>query len=806
MNDLNPTDLITPPAWSLAVGEVGRFLILGAVVLFALSGVSWLLSGRWPVLERVGKITFSTACLSILGSFVSLGILFANNRFEFAYIFGHADSHNALQYRIAGIWSGQEGSFLLWAACSSIFALLTVSKTAQYRRWYTFAFAFFLGGLASILAFESPFKLNLFEGRPFVPVDGLGLAPSLQNYWVVIHPPTIFLGFGSLTALFALAFAALAVKDYEGWIPIVRPWAIVSISLLGLGLCMGGFWAYETLGWGGFWMWDPVENVSFVPWCFGIALVHGVIVQATKKKWQITNLLLGGLPFLVFVYGTFLTRSGFLSDASVHSFAEMEHSALKLLIVLMVGAALGFGGLWGTRAYQARKLVHSQTKVVGPHRESFYMIGITALLTMGVATMIGMSVPFVQALKGEKPRVVEEALYHQVLSWIFVPLMIIMAVAPFVSWNGMKVKDLVGKIYTTLCITVGITGLILFLTIVTRFNKQLNMEPTVTLLGRFPVKNAAWPLFLVGVCVFVLVANFWRVGDLIKRSKMGVAPFFAHIGVGVLMMGLIISRAFEVKGQSVLMQDHPARLLNYEVRYDGMTSNEHDRDNKLNLVVYDPHKKGEPLFTATPGLYKLTMADGQETTMVWPYIKKGWLMDTYVSLGQPQTDASEDISVQVGKSAEFGGMTITYKELTRHGEFGTKGTKFGALVNVTNGQTSKTINPQMELGQGGETIMHPAKLDEHMELAMVGMDVASKSVILRVQLTTPLYPIEIYHKPMTMLVWLGTGMMTLSGFISAFYRRSRRKVAVDEPAVPDTPKAKPVSGDLVTAMKRKSTT
>ncbi len=802
MNDLNPTDLVSPPSWSLAVGLIGRFLVYGSAGLFALAGIAWLFSKRIKVLEKVGVYGFGSACVAMLGSFVALGILFANNRFEFEYVFGHADSHNALQYRIAGIWSGQEGSFLLWATCSAIFALLTVGKTGLYRRWYSIAYAFFLGGIASILAFESPFNLNLFEGKPFVPADGLGLAPSLQNYWVVIHPPTIFLGFGSLTVLFALAFAALAEKDYETWIPLVRPAAIISVTLVGVGLCMGGFWAYETLGWGGFWMWDPVENVSFVPWCFGAALVHGVIVQATRKKWQLTNLLLGGLPFVVFVYGTFLTRSGFLSDASVHSFAEMDRSALKLLITLMAGTTLGFGGLWAFRAFQGRKEPKVEEATPGLKREAFYMIGITTLLMMGIATMIGMSVPLVQSLKGEKPKVVEEALYHQVLPWIFIPIMLLMGITPFVSWRGMKGRELWSKVYSTLCITIGLTGLLLFLTVITPIAKKLEMTPVVTMLGRFEVKGLPWLMVLVGLCIFVLVANFWRIGDLFKRSKMGTAPFIAHIGVAVLMAGLIISRGFESKAQGFVMEDRPARLMSYEVRYAGMTSDEHDRNNKLKLDIYDPHKPGGPMFTATPGLYRIDMPDGQENVMVWPHIERGWLMDTYISLGQPQTNASQDVSLKPGESTQFGGLILTYEKITRSGEFGAKGTKFGALVTVTGGGRNDKVNPQMELGEGGATVLHPAKLDEHTELAMAGMNVADKSVTLRVQLTTPLYPIEIYHKPMTTLVWLGTGILTLSGFASAFYRRSRKPAPV---GAKEAPKKAPKKGELVTAIQGETT-
>jgi cytochrome c-type biogenesis protein CcmF len=552
-------------------------------------------------------------------------------------------------------------------------------------------------------------------------------------------------------------------------------------------------------------MWDPVENVSFVPWCFGAAFLHGVIVQATKKKWQLTNMMLGALPFLVFVYGTFLTRSGFLSEASVHSFAEMDRSALKLLIVLMAGTTLGFAGLWGFRAFQGRKDAKPVEEAEGRtlRREAFYMMGITCLLVMGVATMIGMSVPLVQALKGQKPKVVEESLYHQVLPWIFVPIMILLAITPFVSWRGMKGKELWSKVYTTLCITIGLTGLVLFVTVITPFGKKLDLAPTVLMLGKFQMKGLPWIMFLVGICLFVLVANTWRITDIFKRSKMGVAPFFAHIGVAVLMAGLIISRGFEQKGQAIVMEDHPGRIMSYEIRYAGMTSSETDRNNKLKLDIYDPHKKStKPMFTATPGLYKITMADGQQNTMVWPHIERGWLMDTYISLGQPQTDISQDVSLAPGESTQFGGLTITYHKMTRKGEFGMRGTRFGAMVTVAGGGRTDKLNPEMEIGDDGKTIMHPAKMDDQMELVMAGMDAANRSVTLRVQLTSPMYPVEVYHKPMTSLVWLGTGIMTLSGFVAAFYRRAKRTVAVE---VTDAPRKTPRAADLVTAIQGDTT-
>lgn len=778
MFEVDPHNLVTPPAWSMALGSTGRALVIVAAVLFALSAISWFVVPRWSKFERVGAWSFTAGSLALFGTFLSLATLFVANRFEFAYVWGHADTKNAIPYRIAGIWSGQEGSFLLWAVCAALFGLLAVRRTQEFRRWFTIVYALFLGALSNILAFESPFKLNQFEGQTFVPVEGIGLAPSLQNYWVTIHPPTIFLGFGSLTVLFALAIAAMARRDYDEWLPIVRPWAIMSATLVGVGLCMGGFWAYETLGWGGFWMWDPVENVSFVPWCFVVAFIHGVIVQTTRKTWRMANLLLGALPFLSFAYGTFLTRSGFLSEASVHSFAEMDRSALRLLVAVMGASFAGFFGLWLVRVFQARKHAMHADEAGGMfRREVFYLMGALLLVLMGLATAIGMSVPLFMAMAGNEAKVVEEALYHQVLSYVFVPLMIVMAITPFVSWRRMKPGEFWGRFYTLLCIAVGLTGLTLFATVVTPARSFITLDPTLTMFGG-RVKGLWFLLILVGLCYMVFAANIWRAAELAKRSKLGTMSFVSHIGIAVLMAGLIVSRGFEQHGNAVVMQDHPGRLLGYEVHYKGMTSTLTDRNNQVLFEVRDPHNKGALLFTASPGLYNVQQGE-QTNSMVWPHVQRGILHDVYFSMGPPQDRASQDVNVPEGKAVRMGELTLTYEEMVREGEMGSTGTLFGAKIRVSGGGREDVVIPKLEIGTGGETIQHPVELDSNMQLVMTAMNAADRSITLRVQLNTPIYPIEIFHKPLVALVWMGTAIMTFAGFGAAFYRRFRRQEKPD---------------------------
>lgn len=782
MNEQHAPHFPSPPDWSIMTGDLGKGAIWFAIVALLISVLAHSFGKDRPIARLVGRSAFIAGCAGFFAAFLALGVLFAESRFEFEYVWGHADSKNALGYRIAGIWSGQEGSFLLWAVCAAVFGLLALRATKTYERWYTAVYALFLAVIAGILAYETPFGLNMMDGKPVVPPEGVGLSPALQNYWVIIHPPVIFLGFGSLTILFALAAAALIRRDYTSWVPIVRPWAIVSTTVVGLGLCMGGFWAYETLGWGGFWMWDPVENVSFVPWCLAAALIHGVIVQTSRNKWVFGNLMLAALPFLTFVYGTFLTRSGFLADTSVHSFAEMNRSALQLLIGLLGTMVIGFTVLWGVRFFQERKALAAAEGDVpkGLHREGFYRAGAMLLAGLSVATLIGMSVPLFMGLSGQTPKVVEERLYHAVVPWLFVPLMLIMAVAPFVSWRSMRVSDFWNRFYTVLCLTVGLTGLLMVGFVMTPMRTVADLGGNIAFPGGIEVKGLAWILFLAGVCIFAIVGNVWRILELRRSSKLGWMAFVSHIGIAVLMAGLIISRGFERKEQTMVMDDHPARALGYGITYKGQTSTKYDRDNKVKLEVVDLKNPDRKLFTAEPGLYYVTSPNGEENPMVWPHIEHHAFYDTYITLHPPQKGEGEPFQIKPGETKDIAGMKITYLEMFREGDSGKAGTHFGARLEIEQDGRTKVVSPSMELVMEGAPHSHAALISEGVEVTMTGLDAATKSATLQLMGTTMFYPVEVYHKPLVGLVWLGTGIMTFGGLLAAVYRRVPRKARVEE--------------------------
>lgn len=789
----HPVDLPLASDLWLSVGWAGRILVFVGIIAFLLCFVQ-------QVTDKLKKVPFfQIGCASIFGAISCLGALFAADQFEYEYVWSHSEKINGFFYKIAAIWSGQQGSFLLWGTTSAIFALLALRGVGPFRRGYLGSVSLFLAAICSILAYETPFKLQLFEGKAFIPPDGTGLAPTLNNYWVIIHPPTIFLGFGSLVVLFAYAIGALAKRDYDGWLPRVRPWALVSLAVLGLGLCMGGFWAYETLGWGGFWMWDPVENVSFVPWVIVVAFVHGIIVQTTKKKWHFSNLLLAGAPFLLFVYGTFLTRAGFLADVSVHSFATMDKSAHKVLLGLLLASMAGFLGLWFLRmvthrAAQARQGIEKPKPPEGKgfEREGMYQMGMVFLILLGAATAIGMSVPLFQALREKEVKVVEEHLYHQVLSYFFIPVMLLMAITPFASWRRMSLKALIGRILNVASITLGVVGIAMFIFNNPAVGVQPDSAGRVEFMQLSGGKSISVPLFgwitfLFGLCTFVAVANVWRLVEVLKRSKAAATgAFVSHLGVALALAGLIVSRGFEreqrhfVQAGSTAVPIMPKGIRSLVDLVPDQKLDLKNRDNKIAFKYSGPG----PNFIATPGLYYTqNQTSGEWSPVVWPYIQNYWTHDVYVALEPAADTVGEPKVVKIGENFELVGpvwstltervFKIKYLELTRKGEVGVPGTEFGAKLEVTDpeGHVSE-VTPKMQITEGG-VVQNPVLVDDEFSIELVSMDAGTKGATLALKYNRPVLILHTFYKPLTLFVWLGVGMLTFGGLLSAWYRRRR---------------------------------
>lgn len=726
------------------------------------------------------------ATLLLFGAVACLGVLFSNDRFEYEYVRAHSDLATAGKYKLAAIWSGQEGSFLLWACMSGLFGLLALRSCGKYISAYRATIALFLAGLCSILIYESPFRLNMMHGQAWSTPDGAGLAPSLLNYWVIIHPPTIFAGFGSLIVLFAFAIAAMVHRDTTDWIPRVRPWALVAAALLGLGLCMGGFWAYETLGWGGFWAWDPVENTSLVPWLFAVVFIHGILVQSAKKTWRGANVLFAALPFLTFVYGTFLTRSGFLGDTSVHSFAEMDRSALYILIGIGLTSILGFVGLFCFGRWKTKDdSVDESVDLVS--RRPMHAWGNFALIMLAVISTVGMSWPVIQSAFGQKPKVVEEWLYHAVVGYFFVPVMALMALTPFVSWRKTKGKEFGWRVYAIVCFTIGLAGLTMLIAAKTEWAGPLELTGTTDFPFGIKVPRMGWVLFLTAICYLVVVGSVWRGYEIVRRSKLGVSPFIAHFGLAVLLAGLILSRGLEQNKEFVVQEDGVAGALGYMVFAGKHTTTElTDRGNAVRFTLVRNGRQRE----LRPGLYYTLMGE-EMRPMTWPAIARHGLFDEYLALHQMELNASEPTSIKPGETKKLDRFEFRYVRLTREGEAGLAGTKFGAEIEVKDTESGERLNihPKVVLAQGALE-QEPALIGDEFFVTLPGMDAASKAFTVQLHYRKPVYWAELFIKPFTPFVWIGTGILTLGTLMAAWYRRrpTSPEASSEQPEVvsPDT--------------------
>ncbi len=339
----------------LLPGKIGQFFIVLSFCASLLATLAYYFAVKNKEINntswtKIGRAAFAVNCLGIIGIGVTLFYIILNHYNEYNYVYSHSSKTLPIYYIVSAFWEGQEGSFWLWAFWQSLLGCILMFKAKTWENGVMTVVALSQLFLTSmILGVEifgerigsSPFILlrdakNLKEMAPVVfanpenyknylqfITDGLGLNPLLQNYWMVIHPPTLFLGFASMIVPFAYGITALWQKRYSEWIKPALPWVLFAVMILGTGIIMGSFWAYEALNFGGFWAWDPVENASIIPWLTLIAGLHVMIAYKNTGHAYFTAIVLIFISFILVLYASFLTRSGILGETSVHSFTDL---------------------------------------------------------------------------------------------------------------------------------------------------------------------------------------------------------------------------------------------------------------------------------------------------------------------------------------------------------------------------------------------------------------------------------------------------------------------------------------------------
>ncbi len=785
-HDAQLAQLADAPAWGNILGAVGRYSIILALVGFVLTLLFSIKD--FPKLRRV---SFGVGCLSVIFAFGTLLTLFIAKQYQFKYVAEHSEAVNPLIYKISALWTGQQGSFLLWAFWSAVCAGLTFRRAQTLERGYTAVWALVLGLLAGILTRETPFQVIqeaiTSKGVLKMPFDGNGMVPSLQNYWNNIHPPVVFLGFASLAIPYCYALAGVLHKDSTEWIKLARGPVIFGMTILGVGISLGGLWAYETLNWGGFWGWDPVENVSLVPWLFLVALSHGIIIQTTRHKWISTNVLLGGLPFIAFVYGTFLTRSGLLDKVSNHSFAQMEGGALQILRGGMMALIIAFVAAFVV-TLRRQPQTEDRKPETGVNRETFYQMGMLSLCLMGCVIALGMSWPVITALRGGEGARVEEAVYHRALIWFFIPIMIGLAVGPIASWKRENLKALTGRLITLFSISIAVVGTLL----IVFKNEKIGVRLTPGATLHTPIQGFDLPLVpamagIMFLAIFPAITNLWRAIELSKRSKLGIGPFVSHFGICVLLGGLLISRGFEREASLDVYVDKPAEGIGYKVAYKEYDlDRRNDRENRVKFTVTDPDGRE---FEIAPTLYYYQMGgpESPEQAQVWPYIVQSFSHDLNIAMGEPVMELFKPaMNIKPGETKTQNNVTIKHLKSTNNGKFGQAGAEFGVLLEISYKDKDEikkfTVNPTLKLTDGGlQPTLHPAG---DVQVALESMNANDKSVNVQLYLNPPFFPIKLFYKPLTSLVWLGTGIFLIGGLMSAAYRRIKRSAIIEDTNAP----------------------
>ncbi len=316
------------------IGLLGRVLTIVGFAASVVSIFAYFRSVHDDSYTGMARTAFHVTVTTVILASAALLILILKHQFQFHYVWAYSSRSLPFGFLASTFYAGQEGSFLLWTLMLAVIGIILMAY-AQRKGDEPEVMAVYgtiLSFMVLLVVMKNPFA---HIDADTIPADGKGLNPLLQNFWMQIHPPILFLGFAAMAPPFALAIAALIRREYQRWVVSALPWLVAGAGVLGLGIALGGFWAYETLGWGGWWGWDPVENSSLIPWVVGVAAVHTLLTQRKTQGLIVTNFVLVILGFVLVIYSTFLTRSGVLGDASVHAFADPGRFVFTLLVLFM---------------------------------------------------------------------------------------------------------------------------------------------------------------------------------------------------------------------------------------------------------------------------------------------------------------------------------------------------------------------------------------------------------------------------------------------------------------------------------------
>ena len=734
------------------MAHLGAYLIFGAFGCSLASAIMYFLAWRGKEsLNSLARTFFRLTALFVTGALASLLYLILTHDYSVAYVFSYSSNDLPLGYLIASLWGGQEGTFLLWVFYTSILGLIMMATARQFERGNMFFLNLFILSLLAIMLKKSPFEL-----APIVNADGAGLNPLLQNFWMQIHPPIMFLGFSGVVFPFCFALTALVERKYELWSQAARRWTMFAWSSLGISLVMGGYWAYETLGWGGFWAWDPVENSSLIPWLFLTAQVHSLFIKQQRRGLMRFSLFVVCLTFWSVLYGTFLTRSGVLADFSVHSFVDLGINQF------LVGG-LGLFVLLGTGLliYRWRDIKREPSYSKVASRSYMVTLGILILFVGGVLVLMGTSSPLLTRFAAN-PSNVGMPYYFTTMTPIGIALLILVGLFPAFKWNDglSKPKLLIagGAAFVLVVASLAISG----------------------------VSHNLLYLALFGAAAMAFTANSYTLIMSIRAGNWQPG-YLSHCGLALALAGAASANGFETKEKLTLVQGQPLTAMGYTMTF--ATISDHAKGFDCHIDVTD--NSGHSFQATLPHEFP----KNAEGVMKKPHIEGYLEYDLYFSpssIERPQGSDPGSIFLKKGESSKVGKYDVTFNrfEVANHGEQSEGVMSAAALVTVQHDGKREELAPLLKV-KDRQVMPDIVPFDSGRSSIMIaGLRPEDGGVVLKFSgesigeaITQPaVLVLELSKKPFINVFWLGTFMAFLGGVLSMYERRRRRLAAPVETA------------------------
>jgi cytochrome c-type biogenesis protein CcmF len=622
------------------IALVGTIALLAAYAVAAWCVASGIAGNARKSRRLVNSSVYGLYGFAALVTLASVLLIygFVTHDFTIKYVAAVSDTTMETWYKVTAFWGGLDGSLLLWVLVLSLFS--TVAIVTNHRRHRDM-----IGYVVATIMVVQVFFLSLliFTKNPFStfltmpPVEGQGLNPLLQNYWMVIHPPSLYTGFVAATIPFAFGIGALASGRLDDlWLGSVRVWMLICFGFLSLGLILGGRWAYEELGWGGYWAWDPVENAGFMPWFTATAFLHSAIIQEQRGMMKRWNMLLVIVTFFLTIFGTFMTRAGIVQ--SVHAFGEDNVLALQFVAFLVLILVVSIGLL----VYRSNKLASRGEFESFMSREFAFLVNNWILLACAFVVMFLTMLPTIsEALDGSRMAVGVEY-FNKTMTPLGLTLLFLAGAAPLLAWRKTTRERLYSQfLYPAIAMAVTIVVFVLWF-------------PDTKLRTAIFSDSIQLPVTLInfGLCAFVagsIVQEYIR-GVRVRQRQTGSDPltsllglvlskrrkyggYIVHLGIAVLFFGFAgkaydrqLDRTIEKPAEKLAAGDlAKARFQfgEYEFRYERLihTSDDHKDAVTAEVTIYH---HGEKVNTVYPAKWDYHKGEGQATTEVAITVRGGF--------------------------------------------------------------------------------------------------------------------------------------------------------------------------------------